>query len=245
MLVDSPRLTDADRNAWGRLERYDAALAADPRLLRKEEQAVDAVTRFGSRGPCYAGVSWGKDSVVVAHLVALSGVRVPVVRLRMERWENPDCDAVRDRFLAGHPDCDYHEIVYPPGAPRWWEADDGDPLPTTYAGFDLAAARFGDRHISGVRADESTVRRIAMRRWGTGADAARTCRPVGWWTAVDVFAYLHLRGLPVHPAYAQTVGGHLDRGDLRVHSLGGVHGAASGRSDWEARYYPDVVGTRP
>ncbi len=46
MLVDSPRLTAADRARWAELEHYDDALSADPAFGRLERRAVAAV---GSR----------------------------------------------------------------------------------------------------------------------------------------------------------------------------------------------------
>ena len=106
-------------------------------------------------------------------------------------------------------------------------------------GFTLAECEHGKRHISGVRAEESRVRRIAMARWGTiGPYAAR---PIGNWSAVDIFAYLHKYDLPIHPAYAMSMAGHYDRRWLRVSSLGGIRGAERSRADWEAAYYPEIV----
>ena len=78
--------------------------------------------------------------------------------------------------------------------------------------------------------------------WAEPGDATpRTCRPLGDWSAVQVFAYLQQRRLPVHPAYAMSHGGRHDRRWLRVHSLGGVTGADRGRADWESHYYGDVI----
>lgn len=59
---------------------------------------------------------------------------------------------------------------------------------------------------------------------------------------MDVFAYLHKHDLPVHPAYAMTMGGFYDRRWLRVSSLGGLRGADRGRAEWEQQYYGDIVG---
>lgn len=90
-------------------------------------------------------------------------------------------------------------------------------------------------HLSGVRGQESGARALRMQRWGT--TTARTCAPIGWWTGLDVFAYLGLHDLPIHPAYAMNVGGMLDRERIRVASLGGKRGEGHGRAEWEARYY--------
>lgn len=245
-LLDSPRLSDLDREAWARLERYDARLAARLPLDEMADKARQVIRDFAAAGACYVSVSWGKDSVVVAHLAATSGVRLPLVWVRVEQWENPDCPAVRDAFLAEYGDrVDYREYEVEATAARWWEdaaSTESTSRRTSRAGFTLAEKDFGPRHISGIRAEESRVRRIAQARWGHASDAA--CRPIGDWTAVEVFAYLHRHRLPVHPAYAMSMGGTLDRRWLRVSSLGGVRGADRGRAEWEQRYYPDVVGVR-
>lgn len=244
MLVESRRLTDADRAAWKRLETLDAMLADDPALPRMADRAREVIRTFAGAGPCYASTSWGKDSTVMCHLLATSGVSVPLVWIRTDGYENPDCILVRDAFLSRYEHIDYHEITAPATSRRWWDPDDGthtDTSRTLKGGFAEAARRFGARHISGIRGEESRIRRIVQARWGDAGPAA--CRPIGQWDATHVFAWLHASDLPVHPAYAMSVGGTLDRRWLRVSSIGGARGADKGRADWERRYYPDIVPT--
>lgn len=83
------------------------------------------------------------------------------------------------------------------------------------------------------------MRDMVIARWGEAGPGA--CRPIGRWTAVDVFAYLRRHDLPVHPAYAMSCGGHYDRRWLRVSPIGGITQAHRGRADWERAYYPDIV----
>ncbi len=80
-----------------------------------------------------------------------------------------------------------------------------------------------------------------MRMSIHGISSLRTCAPIGWWTGGDVYAYLHQHGLPVHPAYACTMGGELDRDRVRVASLGGTRGTEFGRRQWEWAYYRDEI----
>jgi len=101
----------------------------------------------------------------------------------------------------------------------------------------VARARHGERHISGVRAQEARVRRLRMITHGESSP--NTCAPIGWWDMADVFAYLHKHDLPVHPAYAQTYGGAFSREDIRVDALGGATG--SNRVEWEGRYYGEEI----
>ena len=251
MLIDSPRLTSRDREAWARAEAIDAVNAQRARLRAKAKAARETITTFAADGPCYLGVSWGKDSTVIAHLAVeiarVGGPRIPIAWVRREPIDNPDCHLVRDAFAARFPDADLHEIRVdcecdPTRPEQWWTA--GRPGRAVsdqpkQVGFALAAARFGRRYISGVRAAESGIRELRMAKHGIVS--ANTCAPIGRWSTAEVFAYLHLHDLPIHPAYAMTLGGLLDRDRLRVGSIGGPHGRGHGRLEWERRYYPEIV----
>lgn len=240
VLIDSPRLTEADRRHWRILEATDAMTwRRDERRLRRAlDDAVTCVCAFvrdDSRG--YLGVSWGKDSIVVLAVVAMAvrerGLVLPAAWVRVEGRENPDCPAVRDAARAGFAaGVDYHEITVTAG-------DTGGEKLTSQRGFDEAARRWGARHVSGVRAAESHARR--MRDVVHGTTSANTCAPLSRWSTADVYAVACGLGLPLHPAYAMTMGGLLDRQHLRVASLGGLRGTAMGRREWEWRYYRDEL----
>lgn len=73
-----------------------------------------------------------------------------------------------------------------------------------------------------------------------GLSSLHTCAPIGWWSDTDVFAWLAARDLPVHPAYACSMGGMLERRHLRVAGIGGDRGTGFGRREWERRYYPEM-----
>lgn len=245
MLIDSPRLTAADRAAWQRLERFDRLLARDPQLDALEAQGRDAVRVFADAGPFYISVSWGKDSVAAAHIALLEVPDARVVWVRARDFEMPECAAVRDAFLAGHPRAVYEEIEAVLRSPKrgepGYEAHHLDPGADHQ---DVLRENLTGRYVSGVRAAESRVRRIAVGRYGLAS--AGTCRPIGRWDAQQVFAYAEREGLPVHPVYAMSVGGHYDRRWLRVHPLCSAPPARSavyGREmdGWEDRYYGDVI----
>lgn len=227
-LIDSPRITAADRRHWEIAARVDRinARADNERLDKLTVDAKQAVEQFvrDHGGRVYCGVSWGKDSVVAAHLVRLVAPAVPLVWVRVDPVENPDCPLVRDVFLDGWPG-PYDEIVVDVGSRH-------RPDP----GFALARSRYGAAYISGVRGDESWTRTRRMQAFGVASK--NTLAPLGWWSALDVFAYLERHGLPVHPAYAMTMGGLLDRTRIRVATLGGSRGTGVGRREWELRYYP-------
>lgn len=234
MLIQSHRHTAADLRAWREMEAADMIVAGLPGLAARVASSIAAIRRFAAAGPCYAAVSWGKDSVVLADLARLAAPDVPLAWIRVEPIANPDCEAVRDAFLATRGGR-YEEItVHCRRGRDGWRATG-----TLETGFAEAAARFGRRYILGIRADESSGRRSGIR--SLGVDTATSCRPLAWWTAGDVFARLASAGLPVHPAYAMLGGGRWERRHLRVASLGGRRGDGMGRMEWESEYYGDVL----
>lgn len=236
-LIESPRHTQRDLKEWRRLEAYDVMLAGSAKLSRLETQARSAIAQFLAAGPCVAFVSWGKDSVVVAHMAVAH--RVPLVWSRIEPFANPDCLLVRDAFLARYPEARYTEAqVECPGM----SAGHGDECECLDRNLrqTIGTTYFASRHVSGVRAQESGVRRISIR--SRGLVSKNACAPIGRWGAEHVFAYLHKHDLPIHPAYAMSFGGVLDRAKLRVDDIGGDRGRGLGRAEWEQRYYPEAVG---
>lgn len=240
MLIDSPRLTDLDRQVWARYEHFDDTLSRSPRLVAMADRARQTIAEFAAAGLCTASISWGKDSVVIAHLVATSEVaaQVPLVFARARHWETPEVDQVRDAFLAAHPHVPYEEREYVFRVPMRGEPGEGTVSQDAYAEV------LPGRYISGIRAEESRIRRISLGH--RGEITPNTCRPIGRWKSTDVFAYLHGHDLPVHPAYAMTMGGAWMRDWLRVHALGCAPklSPASGVGDmhaWEGAYYVDVI----
>ncbi|MGE4195970.1 MAG: hypothetical protein AB7G11_02445 [Phycisphaerales bacterium] len=233
MLIPSERHRPEDLALWAELEETDAVHARRLAASGRIDAAMDVLTVFASRGSCYCGVSWGKDSVVVARLLRSVAPRVPLVYLR-QSTENPDCLRVRDCYFAAFPDQPYEEVpvTYASGAsvshanPAWNAA--------------IASCRKRwNRSILGIRASESMGRKIRMFRWSESSPNA--CAPIGWWSVADVFAYLWLSESPVHPVYAMLGGGRWSREHLRVASIGGRDGDGHGRREWEYEYYSDVT----
>lgn len=226
MLIASPRHTEADLRLWSEYEEADL-LRKRHVLETKAAHSVDAIRAFAAAGPCYAGVSWGKDSVVLFDLLGKADAGIPAVWLTYGRATNPECRLVRDAARERWPGIVYHEIdVGESEAMR----DDFRPA---------ALATGARRYLSGVRADESGTRAMSLRHLGLAS--ANVCRPLGWWTVSDVFAYLAIHGLPVHPNYAMLGGGRWERKQLRTASIGGDRGNNFGRAEWEREYYGDVL----
>lgn len=240
MLIPSHRHTPADLAHWHEQELADHLphhRHADRLLAAK----LDIENFIEHRGRVYAGVSWGKDSVVVAHLLYRFARHVPLMHLRPTN-HNPDCDAVRDAYFAAFPGQPYEEV------------------PVDYSGIDrtrltreeldratdqrwyAAIRQFGKSYsgcILGIRADESATRRLRMLQWGV--QSPTTLAPIGFWPTRDVFSYLARNRLPVHPAYAMTGGGLWERERIRVAEIGDTCGTGNGRAEWEAQYYGDCL----
>jgi len=222
--------TDADIEHWNRLRMADMAHAQSDELSRKVNQSMEEIQSFAeSKKSVYVSVSWGKDSVVTAHLACRALECPTLVHVKVWPIYNPYCDAVAQNFVARH-DVQYQQIVVHMGShEKGWRFEG-----TMMDGFDHAHDSFGD-HISGMRREESGVRKIRFNRWGLSSP--NTCAPIGWWSTQDVFSYLKAHDLPIHPAYAMTRGGQMDRSEIRVDVLGDTRGQQYGRLDWEKQYY--------
>ncbi len=246
MLIDTERLKVGDREAWRERERYDSVLSRSPRLARLEEQSVGLLQGWlGAHPDAFVSMSWGKDSVVVGHLASLAKPDVVLKRARVADWEPAETDWVRNKFLVDHPSVGYEEAVYDGRVPQrgepGFEEVHSDP---NRRATNIMKKLIPGRYVSGVRAEEARIRALSLRWHGESTE--QTCRPIIRWSAVDVFAYLFREGLPVHPTYAMSYAGLLDRRWLRVHILGSTkaqRSAVYGRSmdEWEEDYYGDVL----
>lgn len=237
MLIRSPRQTRRDLERWMDLVETDALLATTDRMSALEDRGLEALRLFWRRGPFFVSTSWGKDSVVVAHLawrLHAEGINPELIWFPAGPIENPDCVSVRDEFLRRWP-CRYREIVAAPdGDYSAWLGHDG-----AQREFERASKMAGPRYASGVRAAESAVREMRMVRWGECSP--NTCAPIGRWPTEYVFAYAHRHDLPLHPAYACLRGGVIERHHIRVGTLGGRRGTGWGRREWEMTYYRDEM----
>lgn len=230
-LLHDPAITPGDLDAWHKLSRADHLHG---RLLRQQSSdAVGRIKRFAASKPAYCSVSWGKDSVVAAHLCWLADRDIPLVWVRVEPIVNPCCVAVRDAYLASHPGITYCEaVVWCRKDAAGWHASG-----TLDAGFRAFAKESRRRcHITGLRADEAGYRKARMRR---GLESKNTLAPIGWWTAQAVYGFLAFHDLPVCAVYAMSGNGHWHRDQIRVASLGGQRGTGFGRGVWEAWYFAD------
>lgn len=221
-----------DLEAWQQRVRY---FPAHPATEKQESHAVSIIEDF-LHDDAEVSVSWGKDSVAVAHLATLADPKVKIHWVRARHLEPQDTLDVRDAFLESHPHVDYRETTV------------DIPVMRGEAGFpgqdwDMLGSFTGKRTISGVRAAESKTRTLSAKVHGH--TTKNTCRPMLNWSTMQVFNYLHTRGLPIHRAYQHSFGGVLSLDDIRVHTLGTatMHGSSywERMTKWEDHYYSDTI----
>lgn len=220
MLIRNKKQTQDDISIWNDYAEMDRIRVVDE---RKIQRSLGVIWDFWERklGDVAAFTSWGKDSVVLMHLIAATNLPIPCVYIRhdMEQEvENPDALLVRDAFLSRY-DIDYREN---------WQTEQ-----STHK-HRVELERYGANRITGLRNDESGVRLLQWKidRHGTG----RSCRPLALWKNEDIFAYIEQKGLPLSPCYAYLGGGLWDREKLRMHSIK-VDADCIGSSTWEDEYY--------
>lgn len=240
MLTYSPRLTIADIEQWERTEIVDALHAQTPGYRARVERTREAIRAFVESRPdggFYGGLSFGKDSIVMCHMMREAAPEMPIISIRNAENFNPDSPRV-EAALGGMLAHDYEVITY-----DYREADasyyDSEGRPVKWHNIlkDLKK-RYG-AHVTGIRADESAKRERRVRVFGLETEFSFA--PLAYMTARDVFAYLHENGLPVHPVYAMTGGGRWDKYRLRVSAIGNPEGRGVGRLQWEREYYGDVL----
>jgi len=238
MLIDSPRLTGGDRYLWGVWLKADELHSKTCRFVRNVERTEGAIRDFVSRDkPYFTSVSWGKDSVALAHMMHSAGSPRKYIYIRNLAREPEGSVAVRDSFL-GRYKIDYEEISYDySNADETYYGKNGDPKKWQNILADLK--RRHGCHVTGIRYDESAKRR---RRFASyGPETENSFAPFRAMTAQDIFAYLWKHDLPVHPNYAMTGGGRWDKYRIRVAAVGNSEGDGMGRAEWEREYYADIL----
>lgn len=237
MLIKSYKHTKKDLILWKEYEEMD--LLNVEKIKYKEEKAIECIYNFVKNNDCYIGISWGKDSVTIADLALRNNIKIELVHLYCIPSHNKECDKVRDYFLNIYSNVDYKEIIvdygniYSLNLPGIIQDKETDKL--WYKAF----KKLNKKHISGIRQEESELRRLRMRKWGL--TTKNTCCPIGYWKNKDVFAYLKKYNLPVHPNYAMLGNGRYKRENIRVAEIGDIKGRNMGRNEWEQEYYNDEL----
>ncbi|MCK4825562.1 hypothetical protein KA005_57975 [bacterium] len=236
MLIKTDRHTKQDLELWEELEEIDLIKIHD----LKEEKIQRAISEIkeAAKSKSYISVSWGKDSIVTAHLCYLAGIILPLVWIKEMPMENPYCKDVRDKFLKQY-DFPYHEIVADYGHAGFTPFLDKNGDSLLFHGIANGINHAFGRRITGIRNEESGRR--LLRYMNYGHNTKKTSAPISLWKSWEIFSYLKMYNLPVHPNYAMLGNGRYDRFHLRVDCLGGTQGDNMGRTEWEKEYYQDIL----
>lgn len=208
----------------------------------------------------YAAISGGKDSMVMAHLLASMGLPLPAMCALRPAVDFP----AKDRYVLASMREMGHDValLYP-------DRDDDPLAELAEAGVDLDGCPYeigwemAERGLwgsisewlavhdyagcfLGLRAGESRGRMMNRRLRGTSylrRDGMSICTPLADWTAQDVHAYLLAHDIPPLPLYLCV-----DPGDngmmLREDSIltGGAAAAIGGAYAWLRRWWPEEWG---
>lgn len=185
--------------------------------------------------PIAVGVSGGKDSVAMAHIVA-QHCR-PIIIYNDSGLEMPESiDVVRS--LADRLGLDVHiargdAIGLELSGQRNYDAI-VKPVRTAIAELGIGL------EFVGLRMCESRNRRMLIGRYGPIHQSRRwgclVAWPMRYWTGAAVFAYLDEYNLPVHPAYMRQ--GIKDRNEMRVSWAYDPDRRADGDGEYVRRHYP-------
>lgn len=238
MLISCDRHTKKDLVHWEMWKLIDKANSLSEGFNKRCEETIKKLKAYFRQNPqCYVGVSWGKDSVVLAHMIFNHIKKDPLhIYIRMLDNENPYSGTVRDLFINQYP-INYEEISYSyqQSDASWFKNGKPD---RWYQIIDDLKKKYG-AHVTGIRKDESAKRKIRFICYGR--QTVNSFSPFDNFTVSDIFAYLYKFNLPIHPNYAMTSGGLWERNRIRVASIGNREGDGMGRLEWEKQYYGDFL----
>jgi phosphoadenosine phosphosulfate reductase len=238
MLIKCDRHTKKDLILYKELNEMDKINYKLNNIKRKEDKSLQNIKDFINehKNKYYCSVSWGKDSIVVTDLCLKVDKNIPVIWIKVIPIYNIYCDNVRDIFIKKYPYIRYFEYII------YCKKDENGIIHakgTLEKGFKKAVKRFGENYITGIRQEESGIRKLRSKLFGVSSN--KTCAPLNYWKNNDVFAYLAYYDLPIHSNYGMLGGGRYKRENIRVASLGGKRGREMGRYQWEEEYYNDYL----
>jgi 3'-phosphoadenosine 5'-phosphosulfate sulfotransferase (PAPS reductase)/FAD synthetase len=173
------------------------AWASMPPYRRKVAQAQSIIKEALEISPAYVACSWGKDSLVLAHLVWNIAPSTLLLHDGSDDEDEQDnYSEVREAFLGRFP-MPYQGIV------RGYNDGSGGGLYEQLPSHPLV--------FLGLRAEENKTRKISLRKYGPlhqyQSDSplhptnSWRCCPLAWWNWKDVWAYIVAHDLPYLSAY--------------------------------------------
>lgn len=173
-----------------------SAWAKRPQFRAKIESSNEIISQSLALAPGYVGISWGKDSVVLLHLVQQICPDIPAIS-----FTHPERELIANYAEV---EGEYCQRFNPNLLNLSME---GDHVPDKVNG-----ARLWDTYpvaLLGIRKEESQKRSIAIGRYGVIHQYQSGVKkgswrsfPLAYWTWQDVWAYIASNDLPSLNAYA-------------------------------------------
>jgi phosphoadenosine phosphosulfate reductase len=231
-----------------------ALTALLPSARRRSTGVLDAVRAHLTQHSGYVSWSGGKDSTTVLDLARQVDPGVPVCFFDSGLEYPETYTYIND--LADKWNLNLHTIKAEPDAltimasngawdhsaeVNWDTPDLHDTLITVPA--QKARAQFGAAELWGLRALESTPRRILLSPGNgkiTRADGTVAYSPIWNWRDIDVTGHLAGRGIPEHPVYAKLRALGASKKDLRVGLAFDGNSLQHGKVTYLRRGWPDL-----
>lgn len=220
-------------------------------FARKLDQARRALETAGRAGKVAVSMSYGKDSIAVGALALEVLGPVPIMHLD-SAYKLPGWEPVQEHFRA-------RTMVHVIPAKRtlretieWlkevglgYERETVGATKVTNrakadAGSAWCAANGIEAMALGLRADESNIRRMVMRKRGLVYQLATgqwRAQPIGWWSVRDVWSLIFSRDLPYPRLYDCESHGY-NRETLRNTGWLTTIDAPDGRIAWLRHWFP-------
>ena len=238
------------------LREYE--VIASTRSFTRHVETARRILRDGAaRGPMAVSVSWGKDSLALAHLALDTLGPVPLFHMASP-YGLPGYDECRAYFAAR---ATVHELPASRSLAEYiaWCQDIGLPHERERNVHQKAVSEIKrDRGTEWAREHGFTVQALGMRIAEKGprarvlrkrgpvyemADGSWKCCPLAYWTTKEVWAYLVSRGVPYNRRLYDAETHGQTRETLRNTGWLSTDGAEEGRIAWLAFHFPDEYAT--
>lgn len=218
-----------------------ARLPSYKKKLRKSKEVAKEIINKAEKP--FVSVSWGKDSIVVAHLLWRQNSDIQMIWSdRGEEGEYPETynlvEKWKEKFkinlLSLKPEMSMFEIYHKYGIPEVTSDKTKDIVKNINLVQTIdhyAKQHQYDGRIMGLRIDESRGRAHLGKRKGplffSKAQQIWICNPIIYWTARDVWTYIVENDLPYHPLYDENQ--IKNREEIRLSNWSGVFDFQNGR----------------
>jgi 3'-phosphoadenosine 5'-phosphosulfate sulfotransferase (PAPS reductase)/FAD synthetase len=244
--------TNLPGHTWDDYREEDRLRAKLPAFRRRVERTRAIVRDWLAqcRRP-YIACSGGKDSVAMLHLIQCTAAEPIPVLWYDSGVEWPGVDVVFDRLKSRQlcpkltivrPDVDVIALKRRQLAGELSAASKDrlalhEPIrhAVRTAGYDAAAI--------GLRQEESRTRALDRATHGPihrRADGLLRCTPLADWSWQDVYAYIALQRLPLHPIYSAPLLDLEHRGRIRLSWWLSTDHWRHGELAWVRDNYPDI-----